>query len=138
MSPAAVRPHVFFSAAEIETNAWLPTTFTGTGLHGVDDPAHGQRSLGAVPLPSWPQWSHPQQYVSPVLVMPHVCQRPAERDMNERPPDTATGVPAGTTLVVPFPYCARSFVPQQYAAPVSVSAQVCDVPSAADTKCWLP
>src|SRR5688500_409098 len=101
---AVVNPQVTPSRASSATNVWLPTTNAGTLLHGTRVPKSSQRAVGGVPVPSSPQLSHPQQYASFAVVIPHVCQRPAVIEVNVSPPETSVGAVKGPLPVAPLPF----------------------------------
>ena len=65
-----------------------------------------------VPLPSWPYWSLPQQYVPTVGFSPQVSKYPAETAEAATPPlVTATG--RSVLVVVPLPSSPELLSPQQ-------------------------
>src|SRR5207253_8981699 len=80
-------------------------------------------------MPSWPYPLAPQQYAAPVVVRPQLCKPPPTAippratAENVRPPVTATGTEL--EVVEPSPNWPSELSPQQYAAPVVASPQVC-------------
>src|SRR3990172_1239674 len=95
---------------------------------------------GPQPLPSWPKLLYPQQYAAPLVMRPQVCcPTPALSAENACPPVTATGGEGSESQpgAEPSPSWPRSFIPQQYAAPLMAIPQVCTLPPLNDWKVTL-
>lgn len=87
-----------------------------------------------VPLPNIPLLLPPQQYAVLVLVSAQVCNFAATIEENMIPEgiDTACGV--DRSVIVPSPRAPSAPLPQQYAAPVLVTAHVWYKPAESEEK----
>src|SRR5687767_8337610 len=92
---------------------------------------------GASPVPTSPSEFHPQQYAAPSAVHAQVWNSPADIPTKATPVATRAGVmaqgPSAHTPAAALPRISPALDPQQYAAPLRTTAQLCRYPAPTDT-----